>query len=191
MPTETNQTKEILRDLCSAFLDHPDALEIEAQEAPGSCFWQIRGHREDESKLVGRDGSHVRALAFLVGRFGAARSEAHTFKLLTERRPEPRPPLKPKKAIRYDTKPVEGLLVRILSELDLGDFFVTVGPGTGARDVLTFVFSIVVKDPLDVRILTVRPDPNSDETIVGAIGTLFRAIAKKNGVRFDLAVLER
>lgn len=195
--TETNQTKTVLRDLVARFTEHPEALEITAQVAPPdeqthnwSCFWMMKGHPEDESKLVGKDGAHVRALEFLVSRFGVARLEVHTFRLITKRKPEPRPQAVPNTAMSYDPQPTADLLSRILAELDLGEFLVRVGPGSGARNKLTFLFEILVRDGLDQRILTVRADPNADETIVGAIGTLFRAIAQKDGVRFDIKVSE-
>ena len=77
----------------------------------------------------------------------------------------------------------------MLEELDIGSFRVDVGPGAGPRSALTFVFAITVQDSSDYNALTVSPaEPRNDETIIGALGTLFRAIAKKNGVRYELAI---
>jgi len=187
MTTETTETKQLIRDLLASFTNHPEALDIEAQLAPGSAYWMIKGHPEDEPILVGRQGSHVRALAFLIQSFGQARDEQHTCRLLTEREPRPRPQMEARAVLRFDPEPSRALLSRILEELAIDSFAVLVGPGTEPRRSLTFVFSIQVKDAADYNVLTVAPD-SSSETIVGALGTLFRAIAKKNGVRFVITV---
>lgn len=187
MTTDT-LTKELLRDLVHAFTMHPEALQLEAQHTTGAALWIMKGHKDDERFLVGSGGSHVRALSFLVRCIGLARREQYTFKLITIQAPRKRPPMDPNDAITHDPEPTRALLERILQELSIGSFSVDVGPGVGPRAALTYVFTIRVKDGADYNALTVAPFPESTETIVGALGTLFRAIAKKNGVRFDIAV---
>ncbi len=187
MTTDT-KTKELLRDLVHAFTMHPGDLELEVQHADGAALWMIKGNKEDEPFLVGKGGSHVRALSFLVRCIGLARREKYTFTLITRQAPKVRPPMEPNAAIKHDPSPSQALLVRILEELAIDLFTVSVGPGSGPRNTLTFLFEIFVRDVADYNALTVSPFPDSSETIVGALGTLFRAIAKKNGVRFDIAV---
>lgn len=189
MTNDTKRTETILRDLIASFTTHPEAVQIDAQLAPGSAYWMVKGHPEDEPILVGKQGSHVRALAFLVYSFGAARKEHHTFRLITEQAPRVRPPMQQLAAMRHKPEPARLLLVRLLEELYIGSFRVEVGPGTGPRSALTFVFAITVQDSRDYNALTVSAaEPRTDETIIGALGTLFRAIAKKNGVRYELAI---
>lgn len=197
--TTTDDTKltEILRDIAAAIVERPGEIRAAAQPAEdGACYFALKGHREDESKLVGTGGSHVDALAFLVAAAGAAAGRAFTFRLITEGNPERRPPNPPRDVIDHDPNPARELLRRMLDRLDLRAFEVEVGPGNGPRNSLTFLFSIRVKEE-DYRRLTAPPFPPGfedgrfdEQTVVGALGTLFRAIAKKAGVRYSLTVRE-
>jgi predicted RNA-binding protein YlqC (UPF0109 family) len=172
--TTDAQITNLLRDLVSTFVERPEALRVAAQPAAdGACYFAMKGALEDESKLVGAGGSHVDALALLVAEFGRADQP-------------------PRDVIDHDPQPARELLCRVLSSLDVGAFAVTVGPGPGPRNSLTFLFEISLHDAVDYKRLTVPVQHVSCEnaTIVAALGTLFRAIAKKNGVRYNLTVKE-
>ena len=93
----------------------------------------------------------------------------------------------------YDPTPALLLLGRIIDALGLPTARITVGAGAGERDSLTFAFTITVAGPYGYSLLTVpheipRPDRDISMAIIGAIGTLFRAMARKSGVRFILNV---
>jgi predicted RNA-binding protein YlqC (UPF0109 family) len=187
--TDTEQTESLLRDLVSRFVEKPDALRIAKQEAQdGSCYFVLAGDPDDGGRLAGKEGSHVDALALIVFAFGKANGRAYTFRLVNGPRPEFRAKLEPRAAVEYDAEPARELLGRVLAAMDLGEFAVDVGPGAGSRHALTFVFTVRVKDVRDQLALTNPIDPNSPDTLVGALGTLFRAIAKKDGVRMNLVV---
>lgn len=189
--TDNQKTEQLLRDLAASLVEHPEALRVAHQIAEdGSIYWAMKGHDDDEPKLVGQRGSHVDAITLLVSQIGKANGKPYTFRLITINAPIDRPKAPPRDVIDYDPAPAKNLLVRILESLEIGAFAVSVGPGPGARNSLTFVFTIGVNDISDFMTLTYRPDPKADETIEGALGTLYRAIAKKDGVRFFIKVEE-
>lgn len=188
--TDLARTKQVLRDLVAAFTIHPEAIQIDAM--PGGQ-WVMKGARhEDEPVLVGKHGSHVRALSFLMRAIGEARGESYSLKLITTHEPRGGRMAKKKVADNHDPAPAAELLGRILAELSIGDFMVETEPGE-AGELLAFNLTIRVRQFADYNALTVAPGSPSpvvvtSETLVGALGTLFRAIAKKIGVRYDLVV---
>jgi predicted RNA-binding protein YlqC (UPF0109 family) len=188
--TDLARTKQLLRDLVAAFTIHPEAIQIDA--TPGGQ-WVMKGARhEDEPVLVGKHGSHVRALSFLVRAIGEARGESYSLKLITTHEPRDRV-TKKKIAETHDPAPAAELLGRILAELSIGDYMVETEQGQTVDMLLAFNLTIRVRQFADYNALTVAPGSTSpvvvtSETLVGALGTLFRAIAKKIGVRYDLVV---
>jgi predicted RNA-binding protein YlqC (UPF0109 family) len=185
--TATNPTKEILRDLFGFFLMHPEEMKIEPRPLDGGTLWQMKGHLDDEPILVGKKGSHVRAIAFLIENFGRARGEVYSSRLYTERKESDRPGMKPRAAMDYDPTAANELLTRILTNSNVGTFGVAVEKSFGSDGMLTFTFLIRLREAGDYEELTV-PAKGQTETLVGSIGTLFRAVAKKAGVEFEIAV---
>ena len=190
---DTAETAALIKDLASAFVARPRDVEIGYQQAEsGETYLALKGHPEDESRLIGKAGSHVKALTFLVGRFGRAAGRVYTFRLITEQAPRARLEQEPRNAVTYDPQAAKGLLERLLEALELGEYAVTVGPGISPRHYLNFVFKVHVRFRTDYAYLITPDNPQlaSDMTVVGAIGTIFRAIAKQAGVRFTLIVEE-
>jgi predicted RNA-binding protein YlqC (UPF0109 family) len=192
MNDRTQKTLTLIRDLAAGFVEYPEALRVEAQEAEGTtAYFMLKGHDEDESKLVGKQGCHVDALAFLISAIGIVNGWVYTFRLITAKRMMGQPENGPRDAIAYDPEPARILLARILEALSLVGATVTVGPGAGARDCLSFTFAIRVKDEYQFSILTMRHEIIRSErplsmALIEAIGTLFRAIARKDGARFRI-----
>lgn len=187
---DMTQTKEVLRDVIAAFSTHPAALRIDAEPHPTKenvTLWQVRGAPEDEPVHVGKKGSHVRALAVLVHHFGKAQGTVFTFTLHTKRAPMERPAMRPRAVEKHNPEPQRLLLARLLEECDLAAFRVDVVSRPSSN--LSFELRVVVTSPDDYSTLTVPEDSRSTETLVGAIGTLFRAIGKNLGVEFEVAVV--
>jgi predicted RNA-binding protein YlqC (UPF0109 family) len=185
MTTATSTINDLIRDLAISFIDHPETLELSVKEHPGACYWAMRGHADDQPKLVGKRGAHVQALGFLVKALGQSNDSLYTFKLL-EPEPAPRRDTSPPKlASDYDMRPMRDLLCRVLENLGIGDFKVegVFSPGMP----ISILFNIRTRTPEDYATLTVAPDGGL--TIVGALGTLFRASANRDGVRINLEVL--
>jgi hypothetical protein len=184
---DRHKTRALISDLLGAYILRPAVLQMGLQESNGACLWVIRGDEQDDPLLIGVDGAHVRALEQLVAQFGAARGEDWTLRLVTETEPRERERNPRKIAISYEPEPIRALLERLIAELAVANYRVTVDTGTGPRDLLTFIFRVHVKDAADALDLTTAKPPNGLTTI-GAISTLFRAIARKNGVDFLVAL---
>lgn len=206
-----SDVERLLRDLASAFVERPAELKIASQESlTGECFFALQGAPEDEPILVGKGGSHVNALTFLVAQLGEAEGKTFTFRLITPNEPDedsaPWERIKTQSAIAHDPAPAAAMLRRIFDALGV-QATVEVSPGRGARSSLAFVFQIHPRDAEDHQRLTagrrvvVRPflpangrHPERREiaieaTIEGALGTLWRAIALSQGVRYSVAVV--
>lgn len=224
MTHETKQTSELLRALVSAFVDRPENVRIDEQESPGACYFILRVDPRDEPKVIGTEGSHVRALGFLLAQIGLAAGKVYTFRLITDSVPSTRCNREPRDVASYDVEPAKALLSRTLEGLNVGAFAVQAGPGPGPRSSLTFIITALLREEEDMRALTAHlPVRNETEraeirrkiaaldreleagdardftiekraklrlqleqtmTTIEALGTLFRAMAKRDGVRF-------
>lgn len=178
----------LLRDLLTLVVDEPAALEIARQPGPGSCYWMLRCAPDDESKITGVKASHVKAIAALLSGWGAAEGERHTFRFLHRQEPRPRPRDPAKDVMHYDTEPARLLLIRCLEKLDLAGFGVACGPGGGARHMLTFEFSIHLMTESDNGRLIQQGPPDGFTTLLAALGTIFRAIGRKAGVKIEIVI---
>lgn len=185
---ETTILHDTIRGLVSEFVTHPDNIELTTQHASDACLWLLKGHPDDEPKLIGRQGAHINALRFLVSQFGRARNEVHTLRLVTVREPGDRPRATTKAAMTWDPAKHRELLTDVLSELPIDLFQVTVDPGAGARELLTFSFRILVRSESDHTTLTAAARIGNETTILAALQTLFRAIACEHGIRYELSV---
>ncbi len=193
----TEEITDLIRDLAGALIEHPGDLLLEREEHDHFCRWKMDAHAADMSKLVGSGGSHVRALALLVMAFGAANESEYQFELAREPHTGKRGPVFSEPAAKdYDVRPARELLERIVAGLNVGEHAVNAvlrDPGDPANNTaMVFRFTILVRahDDYDVFLVSpfeTRPGRES-ANIVGAIGTLFRAIASTEGVRFEVAV---
>jgi predicted RNA-binding protein YlqC (UPF0109 family) len=190
-PPTADEVADLFRELASLYVGTPDHLQVRVQESvDGSAYFMMRGAPEDDSRLVGNRGCHVNALAFLIEAVGRAQDRIFTFRLLTT--PGSCAPwYPPKDALDYDPRPARELLCRLLSALGVPDFSVTVTPGTGPRRSLFFNFDVKIADVARAEALTVGETAAGSLSIVGALGTLFRAIAKQNGIRFQIRLADR
>jgi predicted RNA-binding protein YlqC (UPF0109 family) len=183
---ELHDLHSLLVAVAARFLKHESCVEVKYQAGPGVCYWAMRVHAEDEPKAIGTEGCHARAFAALVEAWGKRSGEVHTFRLLTGPRTK-QPRDKFVDAFEYDPAPEVELLHRVLSHIGLNGFSVKVGPPDHPVDTLTFRFEIQLLTPGDVRVLM---RPGDEEPLIGAIGTLFRAMARKIGVAFEFVVTE-
>lgn len=186
MTSQNDKNAALLRALISRFVDHPEALEIARHEGPGSCYWTVKGHPEDEGKLIGTGGSHVKALDFLVRILGRAQGQRFTFRLISEGEPSRRAS-RDSQAESYEHGPTMVLLAKLLDAFGFG-YSLEAFPSPGQPDTLTFVFMVTPRSVAVYRILTVPPEGQDGLTLIESIGCLFRAIARKDGICFHVEV---
>lgn len=183
---------ELVRDLAAQLVDRPEALLVGSQVADdGAAYIAMKCAPEDEGKLVGQDGAHVDSLRFLVERFGAARGRIWSLRFITQRTPDAgRPRSRPAVefgAVAFNPEPARALIQRIVESLGCSAPAVEVGPGSGPRDALTFFYVVRVSNP--GRLLApMNWERREGITPAIAIGTIFRGIFKRAGVRFEVEV---
>lgn len=181
------KTQHLLRELISAFVEYPEALEVDVLHYEGEVVFEVRPHKTDESALLGARGCHVRSLQFLTMKIGEANDKRYLFNLLTTdgnnrvRYPD-------RKSVFYDPEPARLLLLEIMKALGL-PVFVSVERDEDETEKLFFIFNIVTTDPKTNRFLLDKQQFGKGEIhLIEAIGKLFWAIAKKEGVGFHLEV---
>ena len=65
MSEETKDVHLLLTQLLKAIIDHPEDLRIETKEFQGRIEWRVRVHIDDQGKVIGKKGAHIKALQFL------------------------------------------------------------------------------------------------------------------------------
>lgn len=195
MITEDKITEaaDLIRDIIETYTQHPEELLIDVKEhaAAGAVYFRVTAHGNDQPSLIGRMGSHVKALTRLVEEMG--RAAGVVFNIVVPPPNVLRDKISLDKVRRrdtYDVLPAGALLVRILCALGLQEHNLQVDQ---VKDLsapfqpLTFRFRITVRSQDDYARLTWNP-PEPGEVLIGALGTLFRAYANKEGVKFTLEV---
>lgn len=190
MTAELASRKELLKELVGAYVNRPSEIALVANpSADGSVYWAMQGASDDEGILIGAAGTHVNALKFLVEELGAANEGVWTFRLITEGRPRQRTTNGHRDGLMHDPKPARDLLSRLIAEFVEDEFAVEIAPPNGPVNNLSFTFKVRVRDAADYRRLTI-PKTADGYAIVSALGTLFRAIAKKAGARYQIDVVQ-
>lgn len=201
MITVPHPTENLIHELAAAFVDKPEALEIVSQPAlDKAVYFALKGHPGDEGRLVGTGGSHVDALTFLVAMIGRATGEKFTFRLVTCARPDERTTMKPRHVLTYDPERARALLDRLVTALGVTGHLVTADKPNGPQFSLSFTFTIHTANTADrERLINTtkivifpqtaeKPEKAIEMRVVEALGTLFRAIARKDGVKLSIAV---
>lgn len=178
----------LIQNLTRLYVGKPEEITVRVQEASdgSAAYFALRGSPGDDSRLVGRDGCHVNALMFLVSQVGVEAGKVYTFRLFTSETHE-EPWRGPKRLLDYDPSPACSVLQEWLEALGLEDFTVEVGPGEGPRTELSYTFQIKIQDKTLATALTLKGDKGI--SVIGAIGTLIRAIGKQNGVKLQLDIV--
>lgn len=185
---------DVLRDLIESYTNFPDDLLIDFKEHLGAAYFRVTVNGNDQPVVVGMKGTHIRALTKIVSAVGESRDLL--FKLtLTEPQVVAGRKTLPRVAIpaQYDIADPVVLLMRVLGELGIHEVTIDTAKDAPTRHIETptYRFKIIVRSLDDFARLTVPTGAGPDgpgETLVGALGTLFRARAKKDGVKFDLGV---
>jgi predicted RNA-binding protein YlqC (UPF0109 family) len=194
---KTEAIADLFRDLVGSYTSKPDELELFIKEVPGAVYFKFRVHGDDHRVAVGSKGSHVDALSLIFSEIGENAGAPLVLTLLEPDVRSPRnmplPPVTPK--IRFNFMPAQALLIRLINALGVVEvkFEVEEKIDLERKAQAEIMFKIFVRSSDDYARLTVPMAQKYGAKIpalIAALGTLFRAYAMKEGVRFDLEVIQ-
>lgn len=178
----------LLRRIVESFTDYPADLTLESKLLPGRVDWRLRVNVNDHGKVIGRNGSHIRALQYLWAQVGESCGQYFVLRLdenpVGKREPEKRRPTpNPAFSCVGHKALLSDFLDQVLSER----------PAIEVRREqarVEFVFVIDCERVQDYeRLVCVTTE--TTQTVITELGTLFRAAGHKNGVGFKLEVPKR
>lgn len=186
MNTETlaEEATSLLRRLIESLIDRPRDLQIDYRTMDGRVEWRIIPNVDDQGKVVGKGGAHIKAIKFLMAEIGI--QHFSKFVVMLEQGPGvagPDPVRRPA-APTYSVTPAKTLLEDILAAL-----FDEAPAVEVVRDGLHFEFLITAARVQDHDKL--QPPIAGDEdaqSLITALATLFNASAKRDGVLFKIEV---
>lgn len=183
-------TSDIIRRLLESFIDHTRDLHVEPAGDDQLIEWLIEVHQDDQRKVIGAKGSHIKALKFIVSELGLAVGADYRLKLRDRPTPEFPERSAPKLAKAYDVTAAATLLADLLIQLtpsNPGKINVVCTNGRpGPKNPLAFSFIITPSEA--AATVLAKQDEAGDQTLLGAVGTIFRAYANREGVAFKLEV---
>jgi len=179
----------LLKRLLEVVIDYPRDLELDYRLLVGRTDWRIRGNINDQGKLVGRQGAHIKAVGFIMSAIGNSRGQQYVVRLEEgqgERHPEiGRRPASPTYSCTAKLQLLKDILAEVLEEPAEVQVW-----KDGCDSPPTFVFTIVAKRIQDYESLVQAPFAD-ESTLIGACGTLFRAAGHCDGVVLKLEVPAR
>ena len=195
MTEDIQAIEDLLRDLVGTYISHPDELLIDRKEHGGSVYFGITPHGNDAPALVGKQGCHVKALQRILGEIGECAGEIYVLTLREPKIPRDRGNLeKPARPASFDQQRPLALLKRLLVAICLPDTsleFMWTPSGGSKYTPPSMGFRIYTRSEDDYGKLVATEEGDalvSKPSLVGAIGTLFRAYAAKEGMIFTIEV---
>lgn len=180
----------IIEGLLLAMVDDKRAVTLEANCLPGRVNWMFRVDINDTGKVIGIGGSHIRAMNLLVGLMGKqAGAEWHAVAM------DPSGVERIGRSVAavpkaFNATPDWTLLCQLLVALGINADVAPTGNitagytfqvrGSGQQD------QAALLDMHAVHYKRAGIPMKEEVNVVGAIGTLFRAIARRQGVRYRL-----
>jgi predicted RNA-binding protein YlqC (UPF0109 family) len=76
--------KELVESIARALVDHPDDVQVRAVEGSQATILELRVHREDLGKVIGRQGRTAKALRTLLGAAGMKVHKRFTLEILED-----------------------------------------------------------------------------------------------------------
>ncbi len=188
-----DEIDELLRDLIGSYTSHPEELLIDRKEHSGSVYWGVTAHGNDTPALVGKQGTHVKALSRILAEIGDAEGEIFIFSLREPKIPRTRDGFQRVEAPRgYDPTKARQLLERILRAAGLEDTQIeSILSPAPKYEPPSVIFRIFTRSEDDYGALVGRDEESTvidQPSLVGAIGTLFRAYATNEGLKFNIEV---
>jgi hypothetical protein len=76
--------KELVAVIARALVDHPDDVKVETVDGPQATIVELRVHREDLGKVIGRQGRTAKAMRTLLGASGMKLHKRFTLEIVEE-----------------------------------------------------------------------------------------------------------
>jgi uncharacterized protein len=76
--------KELVEVIARALVDHPDDVKVETVDGPQATIVELRVHREDLGKVIGRQGRTAKAMRTLLGASGMKVHKRFTLEIVEE-----------------------------------------------------------------------------------------------------------
>lgn len=194
------QAEELVCRLICALVNHPDEVRLERAEFTRDTRWSVHLHVDDAGKVIGKEAAHVRSISLLLGLIGLRSKWRYSLRVLNssdvgsapQHRERPEPPDK------YDPTAAKALLLDVLGaileehpEVDLTSKAVhPLNRKNPSSPKVEFTFAVRAAGAQDHDTLgeAFGPDEEHRMSAEAALGTLWRAIGKKDGVSFIVAV---
>jgi predicted RNA-binding protein YlqC (UPF0109 family) len=184
MNPDLTKTQNLIRRIISAIIAHPEHLLISPAEFRGAVYWNVQAHADDQPKIIGKQGSHIRALTFLVAEIGLDADSMYKIKLAEPEIGNRSDSTQIQSPTSYDASLAEQTLLEVIEAIFGPQSATITTTGIG----LAYNFEITLRDHDEVPDLRVPYDGDMYEmTIIGSLGTLWRAWAKRDGVNFTVS----
>src|SRR4051812_8823872 len=90
MTKKTEQAEALLRDTLNSFIAAPSDLALVVRVHEGAAYFTARPSPNDYPKVIGKSGSHIKALQFLLFKLGQAQGEIYGVNVPPNDRDAPR-----------------------------------------------------------------------------------------------------
>ena len=172
----------MLEMLIAAFTDHREAITVTMRELSFSVAYTIRVHDEDQGKVIGKGGLHIRAIKHLMQKAGKSVGLAIRVTLLTdEERRNVGAPFRSNPS--YDPKPAVELLKSVVASLTGNPSVVTAEKSDEA-----IYFQIALGSREDFNEFHTPDEMNM--TTKAALEALWKAHGNKEGAVFYVDVVQ-
>lgn len=74
--------KELVEVIARALVDHPEDVQVNSQEGQQATVLELRVHREDLGKVIGRQGRTAKAIRAILGAAGVKQRKRLTLEIL-------------------------------------------------------------------------------------------------------------
>ena len=77
--------KQLIEEIARALVDKPEFVEVTQSDGEQATVFELRTHREDIGKVIGREGRTAKAIRILLGAIGAKLHRRFTLEILEDK----------------------------------------------------------------------------------------------------------
>lgn len=180
--------KDIIKALITGLIDDAQSLRLDAAEMPRRVNWRAKVDINDTGKLIGKKAAHLYSLRVLISLMGARFGEDWRFEVSDPDDGERKEKAEIQRVKEIDASPVREFLFRILEGVIAERpeiHFVAQTNEYGWRE---YAFTILATKADYSRLTTPVMVGREKLAPVAALGTLFRAYGRQQGVSFTIQV---